>query len=89
MKNYFIRNSIAITIGLLAVPLSQAEIMLLAVGTLDHSRAGSFADLSGLTYTLENGVSRELSRRFRVGDRLRSRQYFPCSSRPRPERGIF
>jgi len=26
------------------------------VGTLDQSRAGSFADLSGLTYTLENGA---------------------------------
>lgn len=36
---------------------AQAEITLLAVGTLDQSRAGSFADLSGLTNKLENGVS--------------------------------
>jgi hypothetical protein len=56
VKNYFIRNLIAITIGLLAAPHSQAEIILLAVGTLDQSRAGSFADLSGLKYTLENGA---------------------------------
>jgi hypothetical protein len=35
---------------------SQAQIKLLAIGTLDQSRAGSFADLSGLTYTLENGA---------------------------------
>ena len=41
--------------GLFAASLSQAQ-TLLAVGTLDKSRAGSFADLSGLTYTLENGV---------------------------------
>jgi Esterase-like activity of phytase len=30
---------------------------LLAVGTLDQSRAGNFADVSGLKYTLENGVA--------------------------------
>ena len=35
---------------------SQAQITLLATGTLDQSRAGSFTDLSGLNYTLENGV---------------------------------
>jgi hypothetical protein len=36
--------------------ISQAQISLLAVGTLDKSRAGEFQDLSGLTYSLENGV---------------------------------
>ena len=35
---------------------SQAQPALLAVGILDSSRAGSFADLSGLHYNLENGV---------------------------------
>jgi len=35
---------------------SSAQISLLATGTLDQSRAGTFQDLSGLTYTLENGV---------------------------------
>ena len=44
------------TFGVLAVSHAQAQINLLAMGTLDQSRAGSFADLSGLTYTLENGV---------------------------------
>jgi hypothetical protein len=33
---------------------------LLAVGTLDESRAGAWADLSGLNYTLENGVPANL-----------------------------
>ena len=47
---------IALAFGLLVAPRSQAQITLLAAGTLDQSRAGSFADLSGLTYTLENGV---------------------------------
>jgi len=47
---------IAVAVGLLAAPHSQAQITLLATGTLDQSRAGSFADLSGLTYNLENGV---------------------------------
>jgi len=47
---------IACTIALFTTPQSQAQIKLLAVGTLDQSRAGSFADLSGLTYTLENGA---------------------------------
>ena len=32
----------------------------LAVGTLDQSRAGSFADVSGLTYNLENNVPANL-----------------------------
>lgn len=44
-------------LALLASPLCQAQTLpLLAVGTLDGSRAGSWADVSGLTYTLENGV---------------------------------
>jgi hypothetical protein len=48
---------IALALGLFAAPRSQAQIQLLAVGCLDQSRAGAFADLSGLTYPLENGVS--------------------------------
>jgi hypothetical protein len=42
---------------LLVASISHAQISLLAVGTLDKSRAGTFQDLSGLTYHLENGVS--------------------------------
>src|SRR5262249_37150763 len=48
--------SFAFSIVLLAATTSQSQISLLAVGTLDSSRAGSFVDLSGLTYPLENGV---------------------------------
>ena len=40
--------------ALLALPI-HAQITLLAVGTLTDSAAGSNADLSGLTYKLENG----------------------------------
>ena len=47
---------IAIALGLLAVPQGNAQINLIAIGTLDSSRAGSFADLSGLRYSLENGA---------------------------------
>jgi hypothetical protein len=41
---------------------SPAQVTLLAVGNLDQSRAGSFADLSGLTYKLENGAPANLLR---------------------------
>ncbi len=47
---------IAFILAIFAAPQSQAQIKVLAVGTLDQSRAGSFADLSGLTDTLENGA---------------------------------
>ncbi|MBI2680142.1 MAG: esterase-like activity of phytase family protein [Candidatus Solibacter usitatus] len=51
---------IAFAVGLLTAAHSQAQITLLAVGNLDQSRAGSFADLSGLTYKLENGAPANL-----------------------------
>jgi len=45
----------ALAVG--AFSISQAQTLpVLAIGTLDQSRAGSFVDLSGLTYNLENGV---------------------------------
>jgi hypothetical protein len=47
---------IALALGFFTSQQAQAQIKLLAVGTLDQSRAGSFADLSGLNYTLENGA---------------------------------
>lgn len=51
---------IAVAIGLLSASHSQAEISLLAVGSLENSRAGSYADLSGFNYKLENGASANL-----------------------------
>jgi len=48
--------SIALTAGFLMVQGLLAQPTLLAVGMMDSSRAGSFADLSGLHYNLENGV---------------------------------
>lgn len=48
------------TLTLFAAAQAQAQITLLAVGTMDQSRAGSFADLSGLRYTLENGAPANL-----------------------------
>jgi len=50
----------ACALGLLTASYSAAQPTLLAVGTLDQSRAGSFADLSGLTYSLENGAPANL-----------------------------
>ena len=49
--------SCAFTLAILAMPSSFAQIKLLAVGTLDQTQAGPYTDLSGLTYTLENGVA--------------------------------
>ena len=48
--------TIAFALGLLTAANSHAAPSLLAVGTLDASRAGTFQDVSGLTYPLENGV---------------------------------
>ncbi len=57
MRKSYIRTAlIVLALNLLAVGSSSAQVTLLATGTLDQSRAGSFADLSGLTYPLENGV---------------------------------
>jgi hypothetical protein len=43
--------TVALALGL---SLAQAQPMLIAVGSLTESRAGANADLSGLTYSLEN-----------------------------------
>ncbi len=51
---------ITCALGLLSAPRSHAQVTLLAVGSLDQSRAGSFADLSGLNYNLENGAPANL-----------------------------
>ena len=40
--------------------LATAQVNLLAVGSLTSSRAGSYTDLSGLNYSLENGVPANL-----------------------------
>jgi hypothetical protein len=49
---------LGLTLGLAATPASTAQTLpLLAVGMLDQTRAGSFADLSGLHYDPENGVA--------------------------------
>jgi hypothetical protein len=48
--------ALGFVLALLCASQTQAQINLIATGTLDQSRAGSFADLSGLTYNLENGV---------------------------------
>jgi hypothetical protein len=44
----------ALAFGAFVVPQPQAQTPpVLAIGTLDQSRAGSFVDLSGFTYNLE------------------------------------
>src|SRR5215472_79171 len=45
---------------MLLVARASAEVKLLAVGSLTDSRAGSNVDVSGLTYSLENGAPANL-----------------------------
>jgi hypothetical protein len=52
--------SLALTFALFAALSAQAQTKLLAVGTLDRSRAGVLTDLSGLNYNLENGAAANL-----------------------------
>ena len=48
---------IALALVLFVAPRSQSQTLpLVATGTLDKTRGGNNADLSGLHYTLENGV---------------------------------
>src|ERR1700758_313644 len=52
---------VAFGCGIVTVTHSSAQqLPLLAVGSLDQSRDGAWADVSGLTYTLENGVPANL-----------------------------
>ena len=53
-------SRIAVAAGILTASLAQSQIRLLASGELVGSRAGSYADLSGLTYKLENGAPANL-----------------------------
>jgi hypothetical protein len=62
-KESFVRQTITrLTVAVCAISAFSAiqlrshQFPLLAAGTLDQSRAASFADVSGLTYMLENGV---------------------------------
>lgn len=58
MRHVFTRSiPLVCAFGLFsAAGLQSQTFPLLATGTLDQSRAGDWADVSGLTYTLENGV---------------------------------
>jgi hypothetical protein len=58
LKNTAVAMSI-IALSLGFIPATQATAQtfpVLAIGILDQSRAGTFVDVSGLTYNLENGV---------------------------------
>jgi hypothetical protein len=46
--------------SIFAVPAAHASMDLIAIGSLTGSSAGSYADLSGLTGTLENGIAGNL-----------------------------
>ena len=50
----------ALVIGLAATPQINAQVTLLAVGSLTSSQAGPYTDLSGLKNTLESGVPANL-----------------------------
>ena len=51
---------VALVLGLVVTPQINAQVNLLAVGSLTSSSAGSNADLSGLHNTLENGAAANL-----------------------------
>jgi Esterase-like activity of phytase len=50
----------AFVLGVAAIPQMNAQVTLLAVGSLTSSQAGSYADLSGLHNTLESGAPANL-----------------------------
>jgi Esterase-like activity of phytase len=65
-RNSFVRKAllattlVAFALGVVATPHTNAQVNLLAVGSLTSSSAGSFADLSRLHDTLENGAPANL-----------------------------
>jgi hypothetical protein len=63
MRNRQVFDSITLvvlTFALMAAIPAMAQVNLLAIGALTDSRAGSYKDLSGLHYNLENGVAANL-----------------------------
>jgi len=61
VKKVFLRSILSATTALtLTVTCTQAQITLIAKGTLTSSRAGECKDFSGLNYKLENGVAADL-----------------------------
>jgi hypothetical protein len=59
-KTSLANTFLAASLVVLSTHLAQAQPTLLAKGTLTSSRAGSYADLSGLKGTLENGAAANL-----------------------------
>ncbi|MEG9437494.1 esterase-like activity of phytase family protein [Edaphobacter sp. HDX4] len=59
MRKVFLQISMALVCGSALMP-AQAQVSLLAKGTLTSSAAGPYKDLSGLNGTLENGVPANL-----------------------------
>ena len=60
MKKAFLQMSMALVCGGAALVPVQAQVTLIAKGTLTGSAAGANKDLSGLNYTLENGARADL-----------------------------
>jgi Esterase-like activity of phytase len=61
MNRHILRLAILTCGTVAAVGMPSAQTLpLVAIGNLTQSRAGSYTDLSGLTYTLENGVPANL-----------------------------
>jgi hypothetical protein len=60
VRKVLLAIALAFVSGLVTTPQTNAQVKLLAVGNLTNSRAGSFADLSGLNNTLENNAPANL-----------------------------
>jgi len=60
MKNWIYLALLVVSVQLVSITPANAQVSLLAIGDLTSSPAGSYADLSGLTGTLENGAPENL-----------------------------
>lgn len=60
MRRWNILGSLLVLSIALLTTAATAQINVLAIGALEGSSAGSYTDLSGLNYTLENGVQANL-----------------------------
>jgi len=60
MRRWNLIGSLLVLSFALLTTAANAQVSVLAIGALEGSSAGSYADLSGLTYTLENDVPANL-----------------------------
>ena len=85
MRKMLIRFGLILFALVMAESYALAGPTLLARGTLTGSSAGYYTDLSGLTDTLENGVSASLLGGIGFGLGVGRRKHFHCHTGSRPQ----